>query len=152
MKIIDLENFQTKNTKTQEVNGRFIPIYKDYQKIYNILPEFIYMSACNIGEVKGPHLHKERCAYFTCVKGDVVFITKEDNVYCEAIVSAIEAPKTIYVPPNIPCAHINIGIEEAIIINICAPAWKPDCQDNFNVEFEDYNWKKWVGYMKSKKK
>ena len=148
MKIIDLENIQTRNVSTKEINGRFIPLYRDWEnKIEQ--PQFVYMSACEVGEVKGPHLHRLRHANFACVKGSVVFITQEPTGYCETIVTATE-PKTIHIEPNIPCAHINIGFEEAIIINICSPAWKPDNQDSENVKFEGYDWFKWVEHMRKK--
>lgn len=160
MKIIDLQSIDTKNTITKQINGRFIPLYKDWDKEkYIVTPEMIYMSACFPGEIKGPHLHKKRHNHFTCIKGEVVFIIEEkeeidgankNKIYKEIILNQY-SPQILYIEPNESCAHINISLEEAIIINFCSPAWKPDDEDNYPYSYPEYDYTKWVRYIKENK-
>ena len=46
---------------------------------------------------------------------------------------------TIQVPAGVPAALQNIGTEDAYILNMPAPAWHADDQDEWDVEFEDYD-------------
>ena len=105
-----------------------------------IEPAMVYMTAANPGEVKGPHLHKKRWGYLTCLKGRVVFIIKKEiedarnkrNYTYEEFILDSNNPQVLEIPPNVPQAHVNISDSEAILINICSPAWHPDNQDNYN--------------------
>jgi len=143
VKLIDLQLIQTKDVRDGHQNGWFIPVWRDWDKIYDLEPKMAYIATCFSGEIKGPHLHKERWSFLTVLKGTVAFIVKEDNEYKEFIVSS-EKPQTLVIPANIPQAHVNIGKEEAIVLNLCNPAWHPDKQDNYNGDYSDYDFSKWL--------
>ncbi len=45
---------------------------------------------------------------------------------------------TIQVPAGVPSALQNIGDEDAYVLNMPAPAWRSDEQDEHPVSFDDY--------------
>ena len=143
IKIIDLEHIKTKDVKDGRQNGWFIPLWRDWDKIYDKEPKMAYIATCFPGEVKGPHLHKERWSFLTVLKGKVAFIVKVGQEYKEFVLSD-EKLQTIVIPANTPQAHINIGAEEAMVMNLCHPAWHPDRQDNFTGDYTGYDFSKWL--------
>lgn len=46
--------------------------------------------------------------------------------------------RTVQVPAGIPAALQNIGFEDAYVLNMPAPAWRVDDQDEHPVNFDDY--------------
>ena len=152
LRVFDLQLIPTKDFITGEVNGRFIPIWRDWDSYLEVPPKMVYMTACLPGKIKGPHLHRMRWGYLTCIKGRVVFVIKhqlmnekgEMNHRYEEIILDASNPQVIEIPPNVPQAHVNIGEEEAIIVNICNPAWHPDNQDNYAAEYDDYDFSRWT--------
>ena len=46
---------------------------------------------------------------------------------------------TIQVPAGVPSALQNISDKEAFILNMPAPAWQADDQDDHPVSFDDYD-------------
>jgi dTDP-4-dehydrorhamnose 3,5-epimerase-like enzyme len=143
IRLIDLQVIPTKDTRDGHQNGIFVPIWRDWDKIYQKEPSMVYLAHCFAGEIKGPHLHKERWSYLTVITGKVVFIVKTDTGYQEFILDAAK-PQTLEIPAGTPQAHINIGTEIAIVMNLCDPAWHPDRQDNFNGDYADYDFSKWL--------
>jgi len=141
-RVFDLEIIQTKNKNTEKVNGIFLPIWRSWDSKYKISPDMVYFSTIYPGEMKGPHLHKKRTGYITCLSGESVLVLKENNQYEEIICKAIK-PQTIEVLPNVGLLIINIGKEIAALLNICNPAWHPDNQDNYIADFSDYDLSKW---------
>ncbi len=78
-----------------------------------------------------------------CIRGKVVFITKDsDGKYCE-IESSEENPVLVQIPKNLPSAHINITDKTATILTITNLAWRPTDTEMQNVLFDDYDWNKW---------
>ena len=144
VKLRDLDLIQTKDVRQGYQNGNFIPIWRDWDNLYKKEPQMAYVATCFPKELKGPHLHLKRWSYLTVLKGKVVFIVKVDEQFKEFVISN-KKPQTIIIPAGIPQAHINIGEEEAIIINLCNPAWHPDRQDNYTADYGDYDFTKW-GY------
>ena len=49
----------------------------------------------------------------------------------------------VYVPKNIPSAHINISTGISRVLALADIAWKPDDLEMENTTFNDYEWKKW---------
>ena len=145
VKIYDLELIKTKDVKGGHQNGNFIPVWRDWDKIYEKEPEMVYVATCFPKELKGPHLHHDRWSYLTVLKGKVAFIVNVEEDFKEFVITD-EKPQTLVIPAGIPQAHINIGEEEAIIINLCNPAWHPDRQDNYTADYGDYDFAKW-GYQ-----
>ena len=142
-KIIDLKKHETKDNQDQHVNGSLTVVWRDWDKILEVIPKMIYVSSVNPGEIKGPHIHTERDSYFVCIRGKVVFIAKDkDGKYLE-IESDEKNPVLIQIPKNFASAHINPTNELASVLALANPAWKPNDNEMKNVSFDDYNWQKW---------
>ena len=103
----------------------------------------VYVSSVNPGEIKGPHLHKNRTSYFSCIHGKVVFIIQDKDRNFEEIEMDSEKPVLICVPNGIASAHVNVGKELARILVLADIAWRPNDNEMINVEFSDYNFNKW---------
>ena len=75
--------------------------------------------------------------------GKVVFIIKEkDGKYLE-IESSEEEPVLVFVPKNIPSAHLNLIDTTSRVLALADVAWRPDDNEMLNVTFDDYDWSKW---------
>ena len=141
--IIKLEKHDTKNTHNQHLNGSLTVVWRDWDKIISNEPKMVYVSSVHSGEIKGPHLHKKRISYFTCIHGKVIFILKKnDNTYVE-IESSPEEPILLKVPAGIPSAHINISNDISRVLTLADIAWKSNDSEMENLDFDDYDWKKW---------
>ena len=143
IRFISLETHPTRNTRDKHVNGSLTVVWRDWDKILEVIPKMIYVSSVNPGEIKGPHIHTERDSYFVCIRGKVVFIAKDkDGKYLE-IESDEKNPVLIQIPKNFASAHINPTNELASVLALANPAWKPNDNEMKNVSFDDYNWQKW---------
>ena len=140
---IKLEKHLTKNTSDQHVNGSLTVVWRDWDNIIKNHPKMVYVSSVNPGEIKGPHLHKKRNSYFLCIHGKVVFIVKEKNGKYVEIESSSENSVLVYVPKNVPSAHINTSKEISRILALVDIAWGADDNEMEDVSFDDYEWKKW---------
>ena len=49
----------------------------------------------------------------------------------------------VYVPKNIPSAHVNLSNKVSRILVLADIAWRPNDNEMINVEFSDYNFNKW---------
>ena len=136
--IINLEKHETKDVKNQHINGNLVVVYRDYDKILKNEPKMVYVSSVNPGEVKGPHLHKKRNSYFLCVHGKVRFVIKEDSGKYIEIDCSAEKPQFVFVPKNIPSAHINLSGGISRILTLADVSWKPNDNEMENVIFENY--------------
>ena len=142
--IIKLEKHDTKDIHDQHQNGSLTVVWRDWDKILINDPKMVYVSSVNPGEVKGPHLHKKRISYFTCLHGKVVFVLKKrDNSFVE-IESSSENPILLKIPSGMPSAHINISDNVSKILVLADVAWKPNDNEMDNVTFDNYDWKKWT--------
>lgn len=140
---VSLEKHETKSTKDGHVNGSLTVVWRDWDNIIKNNPKMVYVSSVNPGEIKGPHLHTKRNSYFTCVHGKVVFIIKDSDGNYKEIEANADNPILVYIPKNIPSAHINISSEVSRILTLADMAWKPNENEMINVEFDDYDWNKW---------
>ena len=61
--IFDLEKHQTKDVADSHINGELTVIWRNWDNIINN-PEMVYLNFVNPGEVKGPHMHKNRKSFF----------------------------------------------------------------------------------------
>jgi dTDP-4-dehydrorhamnose 3,5-epimerase len=130
----------TKNKSGKE-NGCLIPIINVHDKFVadEQWPKQVYCTVVKLGEIKGPHLHYKRRGLFTCVRGNVKVVLRVDGEYQKYFSGDDYAYQTIQVPAGIPAALVNIGEIDAYILNMPSPAWHPDDQDDWNVEFDDYD-------------
>jgi dTDP-4-dehydrorhamnose 3,5-epimerase len=143
-----LEKHLTHNIKNNNVNGFLIPVWRDWDKTITVQPEMVYITSISPGEIKGPHLHVIRHSYYTCIKGKVVFIAKENSGKYIEIESSPDEPVLIEIPKNHSSAHINLSDETSIIMALVNPSWKPDNKDEHNVTYDDYDWDKWKNQKK----
>ena len=145
----DLEKHQTKDVIDSHVNGNLTVIWRDWDSIIPNHPKMVYVSSINPGEVKGPHLHKNRTSYLTCIHGKVVFIIDEGNNNYKEIEVDSQKPVLDCVPNKIASAHINPTNEISRVLVLADVAWKPNDNEMENVSFSDYDWDKWKGLEKS---
>ena len=141
--IVNLQKHQTRDIKDQHVNGELTVIWRDWDEIVKNEPKMIYVSSVNPGETKGPHIHTKRNSYFVCIHGKVVFILKNENGEYLEIESSEENPVMVFVPKNVPSAHINCSKNISRILALADIAWKPNDNEMQNVSFVDYDWGKW---------
>jgi len=141
---IKIETHKTKDIKDGHTNGSLSVIWRDWDKKIDYEPRMVYVSTVNINEIKGPHIHTKRNSYFTCIHGKVVFIIKDTDGKFYEIESGEENPIMVFVPKNIPSAHINISDKSSSVLALADVAWKPDDDEMVNTTFDDYNWKKWI--------
>ena len=123
--IFDLEKHQTKDMKDSHINGELTVIWRNWDKIIKN-PEMIYVNYVNPGEVKGPHLHKNRTSFFFCVDGKMVIVIQdEDGKYHEIKTDSTES-KLISVPNGVAAAIINPSKDISKILVLADLAWKPN--------------------------
>ena len=140
---IKLEQHKTIDVLNKHVNGSLTVIWRDYDNLIKNHPKMVYVSSVNSGEIKGPHIHTKRNSYFTCIHGKVIFILKNnDGTYTETELNS-EKPVMVFVPKNIPSAHINIHDGISTILTLADIAWRPNDNEMKNMKFEDYDWNKW---------
>ena len=120
------------------INGFLIPIYNinDGFITNGNEPQQVYLTVCDVGQIKGPHLHKKRWGYFTCIRGDIRIIVRNRNSYEEYFSGENHEFATVEIPPGIPAAIQNIADEPSYVINIPSPAWHIDDQDEHQCEFD----------------
>ena len=145
---IKLEKHDTKDIEDEHVNGSLTVIWRDWDDLIKHVPKMIYITSVNPDESKGPHLHLKRNSYFVCIEGKVEFIIKNENGKYLEIESSEESPVLVYVPKNIPSAHINLSKKTSRVLTIADYAWQPDDNETIDVTFDDYNWQKWKNSLK----
>jgi len=137
-----LEKHDTKDVLDRHINGSLTVIWRDWDNFIKNHPKMVYVSSVNPSEIKGPHIHTKRNSYFVCIHGKVVFIVKHKERY-EEIIASEDEPLLVYVPKNIPSAHINLSKDVSRVLALADVAWRPDDDEMKDVIFNDYNWSKW---------
>tara|TARA_Y100000590_G_scaffold122617_1_gene140448 strand:- start:22522 stop:22986 length:465 start_codon:yes stop_codon:yes gene_type:complete len=142
--VIELEKHETRDISDSHVNGELTVIWRNWDKIINA-PEMLYVNSVNPGEIKGPHIHKNRTSYFYCITGKMVIIIKDSSgKYHEIEAHAEKAPLLISVSNGIAAAIVNPSNSISKILVLADVAWKPNDDEMTNVSFNDYDWKKWI--------
>ncbi len=136
-RIINLEVIQTKEFKTNNSNGIFVPVWRDWDSKLVVSPQMIYYTTLEANTSKGPHLHKLRTGNLTCILGQVTVVLKHGDNY-ETIILSDKDPKLLEVLPGTGLLMTNNGSEKSIVLNLCSPAWHPDNQDSFLDDFSTY--------------
>ena len=140
--IINLEKHDTKSISDSHINGSLTVIWRDWDNLIKHEPKMVYVSSVNPGEIKGPHLHTKRNSYFVCIHGKVLFVIKDKQGNYQEIISSAEEPILVFVPKNIPSAHMNLSKQTSRVLTLADLAWKPNDNEMINVSFNDYKWKK----------
>lgn len=133
------QRFLTKG-KAENPNGWLLPIYNIHDGVIAPAqaPQQVYLTVVAPGAVKGPHLHLKRWGLFTCVRGNVRIVVRTVAGYEEYFSGEDHEFATVQVPAGVPAALQNTGSGEAYVLNMPAPAWRADDQDEHAVSFDDY--------------
>ena len=139
--VLDLEKHETKDVQDFHINGDLTVIWRDWDKIIKN-PQMVYLNSVNPGEIKGPHIHKNRTSYFFCLDGKMVIVVKsKDGKYHEIKTNSSE-PKLVTVSNGIAAAIVNPSNDVSKILVLADVSWKPDDNEMINVKFDDYDFKK----------
>ena len=139
----DLEKHQTKDTTDSHINGELTIIWRDWDKIITNPPKMIYVNYVNPGEIKGPHLHKNRTTYFSCIHGSIVLVIQDDDGKFHEVKADSEKPTLISVRNGIAAAIVNPTDDISKVLVLADIAWKPNDNEMENIDFENYDWNKW---------
>ena len=140
--VYELETHKTKDVSDLHINGELTVIWRNWDKIINN-PEMVYLNSVNSGEVKGPHIHKNRTSYFLCLHGKVLIIIQDKDGKYHEIETTSDEPKLVSVSNGIAAAIMNPSENISKVLVLADIAWKPDDNEMINVKFEDYDFKKW---------
>tara|TARA_Y100000996_G_C22307195_1_gene554686 strand:- start:45 stop:491 length:447 start_codon:yes stop_codon:yes gene_type:complete len=140
--IIELENHETKDVNDNHINGDLTVIWRNWDKIIND-PEMVYLNSVNPGEIKGPHIHKNRTSYFFCISGTMVIIIKDKNGNYHEIKTNSTESKLVSISNGIAAAILNPSEKPSKILVLADVSWKPNDDEMKNTSFNDYNWQKW---------
>ena len=139
----ELERHQTTDIHDSRVNGDLTVIWRDWDKIIKNHPKMVYVNSINPGEVKGPHLHKNRTSYFYCIHGNVVFVIQDKDGNIHEIETDPEKPVLVSVPNGIASAFVNPTNNTVRVLVLADISWKPNDNEMINVSFNNYDFKKW---------
>ena len=139
----DLEKHQTKDIADSHINGELTVIWRDWDNLIKNHPKMVYVNSINPGEIKGPHIHKNRTTSFFCMDGSIVLIIQDDGKKFHEMKMNSEKPVLITVPNGIAAAIVNPTSKIARVLVLADIAWRPNDNEMKDVLFDDYNWKKW---------
>mgnify|MGYP000501151216 FL=1 len=141
--VLDLEQHQTKDTTDSHINGELTVIWRDWDNLIKNHPKMVYVNTVNPGEIKGPHIHKNRTTYFFCVHGNVVFVIQDNAGKFHEIKVDSEKPVLITVSNGTAVAIVNPTTKIAKVLVLADIAWRPNDDEMKNISFDDYDWDKW---------
>ena len=139
----ELEKHETKDTTDSHTNGELTVIWRDWDNIIKNHPKMIYVNSINPGEIKGPHIHKDRTSYFFCIDGSIVLIIKDDNGEFNELKADSEKPVLICIPNGVEVPLVNPTLVISKVLVLADVAWKPNDSEMRNTTFENYDWNKW---------
>ncbi len=138
----DLEKHQTKDIADSHINGELTVIWRDWDNLLKNHPKMVYVNSINPGEIKGPHIHKNRTTSFFCMDGSIVLIIQDDGKKFHEMKMNSEKPVLITVPNGIAAAIVNPTGKIAKVLVLADIAWRPDDNEMKNITFDDYDWEK----------
>ncbi len=141
--VLDLERHQTKDTTDSHINGELTVIWRDWDNLIKNHPKMVYVNSVNPGEIKGPHIHKNRTTYFSCIHGNVILVIQDQKGKFHEIKTDSEKPVLVTVPNGIAAAIVNPSTKIAKVLVLADIAWKPNDNEMINVDFSAYSFKKW---------
>ena len=139
----DLEKHQTKDTTDSHINGELTIIWRDWDNIITSPPKMIYVNYINPGEIKGPHLHKNRTTYFSCIHGSIILVIQDNDGKFHEVKADSERPTLISVANGVAAAIVNPTGDISKVLVLADIAWKPNDNEMKNIDFENYDWNKW---------
>ena len=139
----DLEKHQTIDTTDSHINGELTIVWRDWDNIITNHPKMIYVNSVNPGETKGPHLHKNRTTYFSCIHGSIVLVIQDNDGRFHEVKADSEKPTLISVRNGVAAAIVNPTDDISKVLVLADIAWKPNDNEMKNIDFENYDWNKW---------
>ena len=137
----NLEKHETKDTTDSHINGELTVIWRDWDDLIKNHPKMVYINSINPGEKKGPHIHKKRTTYFSCIYGDITLVVKEFDGKLHEVTLDSKKPALACIPNGIAAALVNTTDHIAKVLVLADIAWKPNDNEMENVSFEEYDWK-----------
>tara|TARA_A100001015_G_C14695341_1_gene596071 strand:+ start:46 stop:486 length:441 start_codon:yes stop_codon:yes gene_type:complete len=137
------QKIKTYNSSGEE-NGFLVTIFNENDNFLNnndYLKQ-VYLTVVKPNNIKGPHLHYKRNGLFTCIKGNIRIVTKENNEYKSFFSGEDYNYNSILIPKGIPAALQNISDIDAMVINLPSPGWTKEMQDEHSADFSDFDFKK----------
>ena len=141
--IYDVETHETKDLVDSHVNGELTVVWRDWDNIIKDHPKMVYLNVVNSGEIKGPHLHKNRTTYFTCIQGEIILVIKDNDGKYHEIKSNPNEPSLICVKNGVAAAIVNPTKTISQVLVLADIAWRPNDDEMENVDFIDYDFTKW---------
>ena len=139
----NLENHQTKDITDSHINGELTVIWRDWDNLIKNHPKMVYVNSVNPGEIKGPHIHKNRTTSFSCIHGNIVLVIQDNDGKFHEIKADSEKPVLITVPKGIAAAIVNPTTKIAKVLVLADIAWRPNDNEVKNISFDDYDWEKY---------
>lgn len=120
-------------TKDQDgnENGWLVPLWNVRETDYR--PDQVYLTVVYPHATKGPHLHKIRTGYFSCISGNVLITTRQDGIYETHRLGLYNAHQPLRVPPGVALEIRNLMDVPAMILNMPSPSWAADEPDDWPV-------------------
>ena len=140
--IFELEKHETKDIHDSHINGDLTVVWRNWDNVIKN-PEMIYVNSVKPGEIKGPHIHKNRTSYFYCIEGEMVIVIKQKNGNYHEIETNSTESKLISVSKGTPAAILNLSCQTSKILVLADVSWKPNDNEMSSTEFSNYDWKKW---------
>ena len=140
--VFQLENHETKDVLDAHIYGELTVIWRNWDEIIKN-PEMIYLNSVNPGEIKGPHMHKNRTSYFLCIEGKMIIVIQDKNGEYHEIEANSNSSKLVSVSNEISAAIVNPSNKISKILVMADVAWKPNDGEMVNTKFENYDFKKW---------
>ena len=103
----------------------------------------IYVNSVAPGQVKGPHLHKNRTSYFHCIEGNMVIVIQDKDGNYHEIETNSKESRLISISNGVAAAIINPSQSISKILVLADISWKPNDNEMENIQFNDYDWNKW---------
>ena len=139
----DLEKHQTRDITDSHINGELTVVWRDWDNLIKNHPKMVYVNSVNPGEIKGPHIHKNRPTFFFCIHGNVVLIIQDNDGKFHEIKADSDKPILITVSNGTAAAIVNPTTKIAKVLVLADTAWRPNDDEMKNILFDGYNWDKW---------
>lgn len=122
-KLEEAKKVITRNEITHIENGYLVELFKD---VTGRKTE-AYLTVTKPGAFKGYHLHTIREARYVCLKGKIkVTLYIPGSMEKEEHILDANNLSRLYIPKNVATGLLNIGEEDAWVINYPNPAYDPD--------------------------
>ena len=95
----------------------------------------IYVNNINPREIKGPHIHKNRTTYFSCISGSIILVIQSNNGEFHEVKANSETPILISVPNGVAAAIVNPTDNISKVLVLADIAWKPNDNEMKNIDF-----------------